>query len=121
MFQKRTKLQEKKDYFLNLKKFKELEEEKDRLLKTKVQNEKVRLEGLSNKVSFDLKRLPVPLPANFSTFEMLRHTKEKVKGGTSQKKGLGFGVGSRIPLNEKEKWALKVEKYNKNSKKTLDP
>ena len=63
----------------------------------------------------------VPVPLAYQTFAKLEQLNSKDKDGKSQKKGLGFGVGSRLPLSEKEKWLKKVELYNSHSDKQLDP
>ena len=120
-FKKRTKPEVIKECFLSHKKFKEILDEKEKYKKTKLENERERVEQLTGKVSFDLKQLPVPLPGDFETFEKMLQINAKTKDTKSQKKSLGFGVGSRLPLSDKEKWALKVEKYNRYSAKALDP
>ena len=63
----------------------------------------------------------VPVPVDYSTFTKLELTAAKEKSGKSGKKGIGFGIGPRLPLSEKEKWIQKVPLYNSHSEKLLDP
>lgn len=34
---------------------------------------------------------------------------------------MGFGVGEKIPLDDTQKWLKKVERYNVNNEKPIDP
>lgn len=107
--------------FLSNKKFKEIIENHKQHEKEKIENERERLAGLSGKVSFKIDELPMPLPADYATFQRLLALQAKNKGVKSSKGGNGMGVGSRIPLTEKEKWDIKVQRWNQNSQKQLDP
>lgn len=89
--------------------------------KVKIENERERLAELSGKVSFKLDELPLPLPADYATFQRLLTLQAKNKGVKTSKGGNGMGIGPRIPLTEKEKWELKVQRWNQHSEKQLDP
>lgn len=106
---------------MSSKKFKELLAGKEKYQKEKAELEEQRLQNLANRISFDLKQLPNPLPTDFETFEKSLICSKKEKEQKSQKKGLGFGIGQRIPLTDKEKWVLKVERYNINKVEKIDP
>ena len=88
--------------------------------KTKVENERERIAGLIGKVSFDIKALPNSLPVDFSTFERSLIENGKQRETKSGKKGLGFGVGPRMPLSEMDRWELKVGQWNAHSEKQVD-
>jgi len=96
-------------------------EDRNKQEKAKMEEEKERLNQLMAKIKYDSKELPMPLPNDYQTFDKICQIQNKSRETKSQKKGLGFGIGTRIPLDEKEKWAIKVERYNKNSDKPLDP
>jgi len=109
--------------FLSFKKFKDETSEKKEYLKEKKQKENDYTQEMLRKISMDVKELKhvVPVPMDYETFEKIGLQKMREKGSASQKKTLGFGVGSRMPLSEKEKWVNKVERYNCHSEKRLDP
>lgn len=108
---------------MSFKKFKEVESEKKGYFKDKRERERDFANDVLAKLSMDPKDLKntIPLPVDYDTFERLNVTYSKNKGTASQKKTMGFGVGSRIPLSEKEKWVNKVQKYNSRSDKAIDP
>lgn len=89
--------------------------------KNKIEMERERLTELMGKVSFDVKALPNPLPVDIATFERGLLSQAKSKDAGSQKKGLGFGVGSRLPLSEVERWGIKLGKWNSHAEKPVDP
>ncbi len=97
-----------------------LKEKKEFRSKIKQIDEEKQADMLA-KSGVDPKLLPVPIPANFTTFERLSQIYTIAGKEKSQKKGLGFGVGPRILLNDKERWVLKVKQYNSNSAKTIGP
>ena len=121
LIKKMTKPVLHREIFLNHKKFKESIKIKAEFENKKVELERDRLAGLVDKVSFDLKRLPVPLPVDFETFEKGLLIQSESKEDKSQKKGNGFGVGSRMPLSDKEKWGIKVARWNEKCEKQMDP
>ena len=83
------------------------------------QAENERIHEVMTKSNIDPKVLPLPLPVHFLTFEKLAHATSGKDG--SQKKGLGFGIGPRLPLSEKEKWQAKVQRYNSTRDIAIDP
>lgn len=120
---KMTEIKKQQEGFLNFKKFKEETIEKKEYLKGKIQKENDYTQEMLIKISMDAKELKkvIPVPVDYETFEKINLLKTKEKGLGSQKKTLGFGVGVRMPLSEKEKWVNKVEIYNSHSEKRLDP
>ena len=105
---------------ITFKRFKDLEREKKELHKKMKDLEKDKMDVILSQSRVDPSILPVPLPADIKTFSRiaLQQAKEGKEGG--QKKGLGFGVGPRIPLSNKEKWQAKVPLYNTHADKPLD-
>lgn len=108
---------------MSFKKYQDCEKDKKNYFKEKRAREREYARELSAKLSIDPKDLrnPIPLPVDYDTFERIQKTMSRDKGSGSQTKSLGFGVGSRMPLSEKEKWVRKVELYNSHSEKTIDP
>lgn len=108
---------------MSFKKFKDTLIERKEYFKEKRTREREYAKEVSAKLSIDPKDLknPIPLPADYDTFERIHKTMSRDKGAGSQTKSLGFGVGSRMPLSEKEKWMRKVELYNSHSEKAIDP
>lgn len=62
---------------------------------------------LSEKVKIDKKDKQLPIPQDYTTFDMIN------KKGIVKKKN-GFGSELRIPLSDNDKWLKKIEHYNKN-------
>jgi hypothetical protein len=104
-----------------LTKFKETEKERIAFHVKMAEMEKERLNDVYSKTNIDPKALPLPIPVDIITFEKLAKKSETEKKQNSQKKGLGFGVGPRIPLNDKEKWLTKVNRYNTFAVTPIDP
>ncbi len=102
-------------------KFKETEKERIAFKVKMSEKEKERLNEIYSKTHIDPKALPLPLPADIITFERLAKESEIEKKQNSRKKSLGFGVGPRIPLNDKEKWMTKVNRYNTFAATKIDP
>jgi hypothetical protein len=101
--------------------FKELEKDKQENEAKMKERDDERMKDILSKTSINPKILPIPIPANFTTFERLSQSYALLGKEKSSKKSLGFGVGPRIPLSNKEKWQAKVEKYNVNAATALDP
>jgi len=104
-----------------LNKFREIEKERAAFHAKMMEQEKERLQEIYSKTDINPKVLPLPLPADIVTFDKLAKLSEVEKKQNSQKKGLGFGVGPRIPLNDKERWLSKISKYNTFAANPLDP
>lgn len=104
------------------KKFKEFEEEKKNFFKNKKEREVNFAEEVIKKTNISPEDIDnqLPLPADYVTFEKINKICLKEKSTKSQKKGLGFGVGDRIPLSDKDKWLKKVQRYNMNSTSNID-
>ncbi len=85
------------------------------------QLEKERIAELLIKSNINPKDLLQPLPVSYTTFEKLFKTMEVNRKENSQKKGLGFGVGPRLPLSDQDKWKVKVERYNITRENPIDP
>ncbi len=99
------------------KKFKERQKEVKNYEKNKNIRKKDRLNDLRDKVKFDVRHKNTPIPVDINTFDKLQKEYEKLN---KKGKTWGFGVGSRVPLDEKTKWEKKVKNYNKYSEKPLN-
>lgn len=107
--------------FLSYKKFADQSAEKAEYVKQKKLREKEFAQEAIAKLSIDPKDIknPVPVPVAYPTFSKMALEQSRDRTG-SQKKGLGFGVGPRMPLTDQERWVNKVRRYNINSAKTID-
>ena len=106
---------------LSLTKIKEIEKERAAFHAKMQEKEQERLQEIYAKTNINPSEIPLPLPVDITTFDKLARLSEVERKQNSLKKGLGFGVGPRIPLNDKERWTCKVSKYNTFAATPIDP
>ena len=120
MFNKPAKANVVAEGKVGYKKFQEAAKARQEYFKNKKQKEEERIDELKGKVTFDVKALPEPIPADIDTFQRTLKLNAKDKDKGTSNKGNGMGVGPRMPLSEKERWVKKVERYNINASEPID-
>ena len=92
---------------LPFKKFKEQTIEKNKRIKSKNAEMEDHYKLMMSSIGLNSNYKQMPIPSDFTTFDQLKQKYNNKEN--SSKKTLGFGVGSRLPLNEEEKWRKKAK------------